>query len=73
MSEFLLVIPEGWTQISMDAATQIPGVSAGGINSWIGSNYFDIMTSELSSLFPPGAVVLEAQVFNGETLLVRLG
>jgi hypothetical protein len=72
MSDFLLVVPQGWIRINIEDATQIPGISAGAINSWVASGYFDILSTELVSLLPAGAVVLEAQVFNTDILLLRL-
>jgi hypothetical protein len=75
MSDFLLVVPPDWTKVDLEAACLISGVSIPAIESWIGSRYFDIMATELinGGVLPEGSIILEAQIFNGETFLVRLG
>ncbi len=75
MSEFVMVIPPSWTRLDLEAACLIPGVSIPAIENWIASQYLEIMATELMNggVLPVGSIILEAQIFNGEMLLVRLG
>lgn len=75
MSDFILVIPQGWTRLDLEATTLIPGVSIPAIENWIASGYLTIMAQELinGGILPADTIILEAQIFNGEMLLVRLG
>lgn len=75
MSDFLLIVPEGWTSIDLDAATQVPGISISGIENWIANNQMEYITVSLvdGGIIAPEAIVLEAKLFNGTTFAVRLG
>ena len=75
MSEFILIVPAGWTQIDLVAATLIPGFSIPAIKSWIETQNWLVMVQELASggLLKETDIILEAQIFNDETFLVKLG
>ena len=75
MSNFVLVVPEGWTQLDLDVCIQAPGVTLLAIQTYIASLALDTLAIELinGGILPAGSIILEAQVFNGETFLVRLG
>lgn len=75
MSNFLLVAPEGWTQLDMAVCAQIPGVSNAAIENYVSSNALATLATELinGGVLPTDSVILEAQTFNGEVLLVKLG
>jgi hypothetical protein len=69
MSEFVFVIPEGWTQISEEVISQIGSP----IGDWINIGDMLSLTEALRTYnaFPADIVVTEARFFNGEVLVVR--
>lgn len=75
MSDFLMIVPEGWTKLDIDACQVIPGVTLATIDSYINSQAFGVLANELinGGILPEGSVIIEAILFNGEIFLVRLG
>ena len=69
MSEFVFVIPAGWTQISSEIISQIGSP----IGDWLTIGDMLSLTEALRSYdaFPQDIVVTEARFFNGEVLVVR--
>lgn len=70
MSEFLFVIPAGWTQISSIAVSEVGSV----IGDWLAVNDLNALTEALRVRgdIPSDAIIVEARFFNGEVLAVRL-
>lgn len=71
MSDFVFVIPQGWTQIPVEYVYQI-GPAA--IENYVASG-LSYLEQELiaAGALPAGTTVSEARFFNGEVLVVRLG
>ena len=73
MSQFLFIIPAGWTQLPQDTMGRIVlGISA--VEMWINShNYADLTTSlrEIGTL-ETNQYLEEARLFNGDMLVVRI-
>lgn len=73
MSDFLLVIPDGWTDTPAGTLDLIPaGVS--GVESWISAQAFHQLEEamQVNGLLPENHHVLEARIFNGSELVLRL-
>lgn len=75
MSDFLLIVPEGWTELNLDAVTQIPGVSTSALENWIANGQMEYITASLvdGGLLPIESVVVDAKLFNGTNFVVMLG
>ena len=74
MAQFLFILPEGWTDLppgSMDRIVQ--GATA--IQIWIDIGNMSDLTTALydADLIPRDKSVIEAQLFNGDMLVLRLG
>lgn len=71
MSEFLFIVPAGWTQINTEYVYQL-GPAA--VENYVASG-LTYLEQELinAGALPEGSVIAEARLFNGETLVVRLG
>lgn len=51
MSDFLLVIPEGWVQVDFDAASAInPDFNVTNVDNWIGTNQLSYIEEILKSI-----------------------
>ena len=75
MSEFLFIIPSGWTQLPAGTVDQLPD-SIGTVQSWIDSGSVSLLDEALHNagiLTDPEQHVVEARLFNGEILVVRFG
>lgn len=66
MSDFLLVVPEGWVQIDLDyVCSQIPDLNMGNVDNWISTsqfNYIEIPLKQLR-LIPEDKTVISAKRF----------
>jgi hypothetical protein len=75
MSEFLLIVPEGWTQIDFDAVYSMHGdFSEANVDNWCATtqwSYIEAILKEVGAL-PESAIVVEARRFQNY-MLVRLG
>lgn len=71
MSEFIFIIPEGWTQISPETV----GLIGSPIGEWININDMNSLTEALVTYneIAQDMRVWEAKFFNGEVLAVRIG
>ncbi len=71
MSEFLFIIPAGWTKISTNAIEQI----GSSIGDWLQVNDYNSLSEALiaQNEIAPDMRVWEAKFFNGEVLAVRIG
>ena len=75
MSEFLLIVPEGWTQLDLDVCQVLPGVTLAALESYIRDQSLVALATELinGGVLPADSVINEAQIINGQIFLVRLG
>lgn len=76
MSDFLLVVPEGWTQLDWEfIANNVPGMDDGGTRNMINNNAYGDMEAALkgAGVLPEAATVAEAKLIDGTYFLVRLG
>lgn len=75
MSEFMLIIPEGWAQIDFDAVYSMHAdFSESNVDNWCATtqwNYIEVILKEVGAL-PESATVVEARRFQNY-MLVRLG
>lgn len=67
MSQFLFVIPEGWTQISQEMIEQI---GANQIDAWVKMSDYYTLGQALREAGGPESIS-EAVFFNAEILAVR--
>lgn len=75
MSDFLLVIPEGWTQLNWETAFNHPLMSPPAVEEWIQSTQYDYLTQLLveSGSLTEGQTVVQAKLIDNAYFLVRLG
>lgn len=74
-SEFLFIIPAGWTQLPAETISQLPD-SISAIQSWIDSGSVSLLDEALHNaglIADSEQHVVEARLFNGEILVVRFG
>ena len=67
MSEFLFIIPAGWTKISQEMIDQI---GANLILDWVQSSQYGVLGQALREIGGPESIT-EAVFFNSEVLAVR--
>ena len=74
MSEFILVAPPGWTQLDFPTCQLIVGFGTSAVIDWIATGNYVVMANELinGGVLPEGSIIEEAQLFNGETFMVKL-
>jgi hypothetical protein len=75
MSEFLLIVPEGWTQIDYDSVYAANGdFSESNVDNWCNTGQYSYIEEGLkaSGVIGAEATVVEARRFHNH-LLVRLG
>lgn len=73
MSDFLFILPEGWSELPKAAVDAIPaGISA--VQMWIDTNNFAELTAALHDCgqLPLNQYLEEAKMFNGEILVARI-
>lgn len=76
MSDFLLVIPEGWTQLDWQYITNnIIGMDKAGVEAVIASGVYLDMQDKLwaENLIPTDKVIIEAKLIDDTYFMVRLG
>jgi hypothetical protein len=76
MSEFLLVVPEGWSQLDWQVITNsVPGMDYGGTMNMINSNNYADMNDKLkeAGIIPADYSIAEARLIDDTYFLVRLG
>lgn len=74
MSEFLLIVPEGWLEVDWVIAGANPDLSVTAVTEWCLTGqygYLDTILKDMG-LIPLESYLLEAKLL-GETLVVRLG
>lgn len=74
MSEFLFIIPSGWTQLPIGIIDLIPsGISA--VQGWVDQGNATELTNALrdAGQLPANQYIIEAKLFNGDMLVVRIG
>lgn len=75
MSEFLLVIPEGWTQLDWNTVSNLYGMDYTGVMNFIASNNYMDMETYLkdAGLIEQDKSINEAKLIDNTYFLVRLG
>ena len=76
MGQFLLVIPQGWTQLDWQHVTNnLPGMSAANVLDWINSNSLGYIEEPLKAdgLIPADASIVEAKLIDDTYFMVKLG
>jgi len=73
MSEFLFVIPAGWTQLNIDAVTNAVPMTQ--MQDYLNTQSWLYLGDDLKNagLIPQEAYLHEAKMFNAEVFIVRLG
>ena len=76
MGQFLLVIPEGWTQLDWAyVSNNLPGMGTIAVLDWINANYYLEIEAQLKAagLIAEEQSVIEAKLIDDTYFLVRLG
>jgi len=75
MAQFLLIVPEGWTQLDLATVSQCGDLTQGNIETWIQQNLLYELDNRLHefNLIPADKTVNEAKIIDGTYFLVRLG
>ena len=75
MSDFLLIAPEGWSQLDLNAVTQFGDLTVGNIETWIQQNLLYELNDRLHQfgIIDAALTVNEAKIIDGTYFLVRLG
>ncbi len=76
MGNFLLVIPEGWTQLDwQNVSTNVDGINSGSVPEWINANYYVDMEEKLKAagFIPADKSLIEAKLIDDSYFMVRLG
>ncbi len=76
MSDFLLVVPNGWTQLDWQFITNnVAGMDLNGALNMIHSNAYSDINDKLheAGVIPAEQTVVEARVIDDTYFLVRLG
>lgn len=75
MSDFLLVIPQGWVQLDWNVACSHPAINADAIDLWVQSSQQPYLAELLVEvgLLQPGQTILDAKLIDDEYFLVKLG
>jgi hypothetical protein len=75
MSEFLIVIPSGWTQLDWETVFNHPMINLSIAQEWIATRQFEYMTTLLieAGALSEGQNVMEAKIIDGAYFLVQLG
>jgi hypothetical protein len=73
MSDFIFIIPEGWTQLNIDEVTS--AIQMTQIQDYLNTQSWLYLGDDLknASLIPQEAYLHEAKMFNAEVFIVRLG
>ena len=71
MSDFLFILPTGWMQMPEDAVGEI----GSSIGDWLAVNDLASLSDALKAggYLTEESILVEARLFNGEVLAVRLG
>ena len=67
MSDFLFIVPEGWTRIPQEMVDQIGAI---GIDGWVKASDYGTLGAALREIGGPESIS-EAVFFNSEILAVR--
>lgn len=72
MADFIFIAPEGWVTFHESAVDAIPQ-GIGAVHTWIETQNWNDLTAGMQDggLIGPDVRVVEAQIFNGEVLVVR--
>jgi len=76
MSEFLFIIPDGWTKLDWQYITSnLPGMAGPNVASLLQSGAISDIEASLKDggAIPMDASLVEAKLFNDEVFIVRLG
>ena len=76
MSQFLLVIPEGWTQLDWQYITNnVPNMSGPAVASTIQSGVLSDIEAGLkeAGIIPPEASLVDAKLIDDTYFMVKLG
>ena len=76
MSQFLLVIPEGWTQLDWQYITNnVPNMSGPAVASMIQSGVLSDIEAGLkeAGIIPPEASLVDAKLIDDTYFMVKLG
>lgn len=75
MSDFLLIVPPGWTQLDWEQITNnVPDMSAQNVREYINSGMLNYIEEPLKTaqIISPAMSLVEAKLIDDEFFLVRL-
>lgn len=76
MSEFLVIIPSGWTQLDWQFITNnVADMSPGNVLNWTNSTDYSYIEAGLkvNGIIPDNTTVVEAKLIDDTYFMVRLG
>lgn len=75
MSNFIVVVPEGWEALDYDRIQNVLNVSMASLKDWINSNYFGDVEPVLKDdgMIPMDKTIIEMKIIDDSQLWVRLG
>lgn len=75
MSEFIVVVPEGWEALDYDRIQNVLNVSMGSLKDWANASYFlDVEpTLKEDGMIPMDKTIIEMKIIDDSQLWVRLG
>ena len=76
MSEFLLIVPEGWIQMDWEALqAESPDITLGNVKAWIEANQLADLDGVLKGIgrIDPDATLVEAKLIDNQFFMIRLG
>lgn len=75
MSEFLLIIPNGWTQLDWVVCQQHQDLSQTSVLNWINANTLNYIEAPLKELqlIPAESTVVDAKLLDDSYFMVKLG
>lgn len=75
MSEFLLIIPNGWTQLDWVVCQQHQDLSQTSVLNWINANTLNYIEASLKELqlIPAESTVVDAKLLDDSYFMVKLG
>lgn len=76
MSEFLLIVPDGWTRLDWNfISNHVHGLDYSSVTSYINGNQMFAIDDllKMNSLIPIESTVTDAKLIDGSYFLVKLG
>jgi hypothetical protein len=75
MSNFIVIVPDGWTALDYDRIQNVLNVNISSLKDWINASYFlDVEpTLKEDGMVPMDKTIVEMKIIDDSQLWVRLG